>query len=294
MKDKRIVIIGMGVVGTALGISLKRLQYNLVGVYRRNIVLGEELSRKWALPFNEDLSAMVKSSDWIFIATPDGSIQSVLDHLIECKALKEGQTLVHLSGALTSEILIKARLLGLKVMSFHPLQSFASVEKAIFDLSNCYFALEGDQEVVEEAKVFVKEIGARYLELCRENKVLYHLAAVMASNYLVTLSFWAQEAFKAAGLKSQDTEALIPLMKSVLHNLEILTPSQALTGPIARGDIGTIMAHLGALEEKNLRELTKVYATLGKYTLPVAGARGILSKDLFNEMERAFDQIKEG
>jgi predicted short-subunit dehydrogenase-like oxidoreductase (DUF2520 family) len=125
----------------------------------------------------------------------------------------------------------------------------------------------------------VKDLGGTLLEITAEKKTLYHAAAVAASNYLVSLIHLALELNKAAGLPMNISfDALLPLIKGTLSNIGARGIPDALTGPIARGDVETVAAHLQAIE-KDAPGLLAIYRCLGLYTVDLAKAKGTLNEE---------------
>jgi len=128
-------------------------------------------------------------------------------------------------------------------------------------------------------------LGGRSIKLQAEDKVLYHASAVFASNYLVTLVKMATDLWQTFSIPTdQAIPALIPLIRGTLHNIETIGIPDCLTGPIARGDTGTIDKHLEALREK-APELLFPYKELGLQTIPIALAKGRISRERAEELE---------
>ena len=116
------------------------------------------------------------------------------------------------------------------------------------------------------------------VEVNDNDKVLYHAAACVASNYFVATYHYAENLMEKAGIaEGQARQALLPLVKGTLKNIEALGLIGALTGPIARGDIGTVKKHLQILEEK-IPENDELYKALGKYTTDVAREKGTIDR----------------
>ena len=131
-----------------------------------------------------------------------------------------------------------------------------------------------------------KNLGVKDIYLKSRDKVAYHAAAVFACNYLVTLvklstDLW--ETFRIPPEKA--TKALLPLLRGTLNNIDTLGIPQCLTGPIARGDIGTVTKHIKTLHKKAPALLTP-YTELGRQTIPVALAKGKIDKNRSIELEK--------
>jgi len=214
----------------------------------------------------------------VFLATPDRELGDVAGNLADSGRVEEGQVFFHLSGALPADILTPLREKGAAVGSVHPLQSFASVENAITNLKGSFFAFQGDEKAAETAFQIVKDLEGKPFMMKSEDKPLYHLGACIASNYLVALFHFAVSIYRAIGMSTeQATEALMPLIKGTLANIESLGPVKSLTGPVARGDVNTLEKHLEAIANLS-PDLVKLYKTLGQYTVRVALEKGSIDK----------------
>lgn len=219
--------------------------------------------------------------DLVLLSVPDGAISEVCSKIARRGGFRGGQVVAHLSGALPSEVLSPARKAGACVLSMHPIQTLAEPEAGARKLKGSYFSLEGDPEALEVGRRLVEDVGGHVLELPKGTKVLYHAALCVASNYLVALVDAAVGMLRAAGVE-EGLRAILPLLSGTLENLRDLGLPRALTGPIVRGDVGTVKAHLRALSQE-APEFLELYRTLGTYTLKVA--RTELDEKVAEELE---------
>ncbi len=170
----------------------------------------------------------------------------------------------------------------------HPLQTFPTVDCAINRLKGIYCFCEGDKEGLPVIERFAKRIGLIPIRICSSSKVLYHAAAVFASNYLVALMDAAMKVTQLAKIDhSVAWVALEPLVVSTIKNIAEMGLSQALTGPIARGDIETIVAHLNKLELID-SSLASIYRTMGCHTVDVALRKGSITRYKAKEIRSVF------
>jgi len=275
----RIGFVGAGLMGKTMGLLLSRCGYEIAGYFSRSETSACRVAKEVGGKFYSDLSKLAANCDVLFITTPDDAIEQVVHALAGLGGIEAGKFLVHMSGSHTSHVLRAALSKGAGALCMHPMQSCASPEEAMVNLPRSVFSLEGDPEALRLGKTMVSRIGAEFIVLSTEDKVLYHAAAVVASNYLVALFEVAQELLDLSGVdKACQVPALASLMEGTLSNLKVLTPENALTGPIARGDIGTVSRHLKALEER-APETLDVYKTLGLRALKLAGERGRMDAD---------------
>ncbi|ODA39643.1 Rossmann-like and DUF2520 domain-containing protein [Desulfosporosinus sp. BG] len=253
----RFGIIGAGIVGTALAVRLEEAGHECIGVHTRSSLSYERFSSY--LKINHlPLDELVPAADVLFLTTQDGMIRTVAENLVTKKLVKPGQVWIHCSGSISSDVLRVEVGLPIQCLSLHPLQAFASVEKALNILSGTHFGIEGDNPELGER--IVKDLGGIPHPILAAQKSLYHAGAVVASNYLVVLASLAVELFAEAGIQAEEALAsLLPLMRGTLFNLEQVGLPQALTGPIARGDAQVVQGHLDNMPSK----LVEIYQELG-------------------------------
>lgn len=273
MESNKIAIIGPGVVGSALACLLYQKAYQIIGVAGTTLDKAQRLALKVNSKATTVPEEITSEADIIFITTPDSVITQVSREIGMRGGYKSGQVLVHMSGALPAEVMEEARTWGVYLASVHPLQSFADVEVAMENLPGSFFALEGDKEALILAEKIVLDLAGHCFQLAPGTKGLYHAGASVASNYLVAVCHLAIALWAKAGIDQDGALAgLIPLLKGTLMNIEKLGPTQALTGPIARGDWGTVKRHFDQIAENE--QIFTVYKTLGLYTLDIAREKG--------------------
>ena len=285
----RIGIIGAGMVGTALAVGLNRRGYEIAAVASRSRSSALRLAATASLPEDricQNPQQVANKADFVFITTPDDAISVVVEEI----RWRSGQCVVHCSGADSLDILGPARKLGAQVGSFHPLQTFASISRAVERLAGSTFALEAEGELLENLKGMAAALKGRWIKLEAGDKAAYHVAAVMSSNYLVTLIKMSADLWQSFGISpEQATQSLMPLLKGTLSNIEDLGLPDALTGPIARGDIGTVQIHLDTL--KTLAPgMVAAYCEIGLQTVPIAVAKGRINARQAGELEKLLRQ----
>jgi predicted short-subunit dehydrogenase-like oxidoreductase (DUF2520 family) len=274
--------IGAGTVGNALAVRLSSKGYPVVAVFSRSHASAEKLSNAVSgCRVLGSSQAVADAADLVFITTPDDAIASVASQI----RWRPGQSVVHCSGAASTDILEAAKKQGAWAGAFHPLQTFASVQQAIENIPGSTFALEAEEPLLAALKDMAAALDGKWIVLKASDKVAYHAAAVMACNYLVTLVKLATDLWQSFGVPTQTaTQALLPLIRGTLHNLDTVGIPKCLTGPIARGDTGTIQKHLDALE-KVAPALLSTYKELGRQTIPIALAKGRLNEQQAEELK---------
>lgn len=285
---QRIGIIGAGVVGTAVGVILNAKGYEITGVYDLKTESTQKLVERTGCPAHLDPCQVSRSADIVFITTNDTAIQGVVELVAAGGAFRAGQTVVHMSGAETADILGRAREFGARALSVHPLQSFANLDGALENLAGSVFSIEGDGEARATGEAIVEALGGQYFFIAKDAKPLYHAGACVASNYLVTLLDLGIKLLAAAGIPEDKAgQALMPLVNGTLKNIGKIGIPAALTGPIARGDIATVNKHLDRMRQM-APELVQLYTVLGLYTAPLAEAKGSIREPVREELEEIF------
>ena len=278
----KIGFIGAGTTGTALAVRLSQKECPVVAVSSRTLSSAQKLAEM--VPdcrVYHTAQELADVAELVFITTPDDVIAQV------CQEVRwhGGQSVVHCSGAHSVDILEAARKLGAAVGSFHPLQTFAGVNQAIENLPGSTFALEAEEPLLSTLKELTSLLNGSWVELKPGDKVLYHAAAVFACNYLVTLVKLALDLWQDFGVSSKEaTRALLPLLEGTINNINNIGLPNCLTGPVARGDLGTIERHLSALEAKS-PSLLITYKELGLQTIPIALAKGKVNEQKAEEMK---------
>jgi len=273
--------IGAGTVGTALAVGLSRKGYPIIAVSSRSRASAKKLARLVSgCHVFDNNQGVADSAELIFITTPDDVIARVASQV----KWHPGQSVIHCSGADSTDILQPARKLGAQVGVFHPLQTFASTKQAMENIPGSTFALEAEEPLLNTLRDMATALGGYWVELRASDKVLYHASAVIACNYMVTLVKLATDLWQTFNVPTQKaTKALLPLLRGTIHNIETVGVPQCLTGPIARGDVGTIKKHLDALEQ-TAPSLLSTYRELGLQTIPIAVAKGRINQNQAQEL----------
>lgn len=271
---QKLGFIGTGVVGTALAEALSQGGYPVVALYNRSRrscdALASRLPGAQSVATPQDVADL---ADITFLTVSDDAIASVSNAI----RWTQGHAVVHCNGAATIDLLRGAQETGATVGAMHPLQSFANVKQARKNIPGSAFAIEASSDALHGAlETMVRTLGGTPLAL-HGSKVLYHASAVIASNYLVTLLHLASGLWQHLGI-SRDVglKALLPLVRGTVENLEAVGLPTALTGPIARGDVGTIEQHLDVLGEV-APEILAVYKTLAQHAIPIALDKGTIN-----------------
>lgn len=271
---KTINIIGCGNVGKTLGRLWNRSQAFLIqDVLNRSLA-----SSHGAVSFIGSGRAArdyadLRPADIYLIATGDDQILKCCEELAGSGHFNPRTIVFHCSGALPSAVLQPAIQHGAAVASVHPIRSFAAPERVASDFAGAYCGVEGDRRALEVLNEGFTAIGARMVAIDADFKSIYHSAAVFACNYLVTLLDVAQQAYAKAGIPADVALKLMePLVRETVDNVFRLGPAEALTGPIARGDLATAVKQYREVRAWN-RWHARLYKQLGKLTAALAARR---------------------
>lgn len=277
-EDKRLAIIGAGKVGIALGYLLQKKGWQITEVASRSQDSLKRARTYVAAPTTTDLRSTANSADVILIAVNDDQIEPVCRKIAEVSDSLEGKVILHLSGALETSVLKAARDKGAQVGSIHPLQSFATVDNAIKLIPSTVFGVTAEDKALIVAEKFVADLEGEFIEIKDEDKPIYHAAACIVCNYMVATFDYAKELLNELGISSDlAVQAFLPLLKGSVSNIEACGSPTALTGPIARGDSGTVEKHIQAFNRK-LPDKKWLYEELGKYTTEVALRKGTIDE----------------
>lgn len=279
-KPLQISIIGAGKVGTSLAVLLHRNGYHIASVISSHRSSAKRCARLVGCSkYSSNIANISPLSQFILIAVPEEKIQEVAQCLSTLRDIDFSRLYVaHTSGVLSSEALKPLAPLGAKTFSLHPIQSFPrsiSLAKQLQMLNGISYGFEGPSKNILFARHIVRALNGKFLVVPKEKKILYHIACVFASNYMVSVLGALEEL--AESLKF--SQGLKPFEKLILASIENALcngAARALTGPIARGSTGTIKLHLNELSgNKKLRTL---YRSLGLSTLELASKQGKLTK----------------
>ncbi|MBM4452551.1 MAG: DUF2520 domain-containing protein [Chloroflexi bacterium] len=281
-QDITVGFIGAGTTGTALAVRLAQKGYRVIAVASRTQLSAETLAKRInGCKVSKSAQEVADAAQIVFITTPDDAIAKVAAEV----NWHEKQNIVHCSGAHSVDCLKPVTRYRALAGCLHPLQTFASVEQAINNIPGSTFALEAPEPLLTTLKNMATALEGDWVVLKAGDKVLYHAAAVFACNYLVTLVKLATDLWQTFDVPpAKATKALMPLLRGTLNNIENVGLPNCLTGPIARGDLGTIARHLAALEKDNLA-LLNMYQELGLQTIPVALAKGKIDSQRAVELQ---------
>lgn len=239
-------IIGAGKVGTSIAKYLKINNYNITGFYSRNIQSAKESAQFAETNFYTNPAELISASDIIFITVQDDNIKTVWN---EIKENVSGKIVCHFSGVHSSEIFEEYEKYNAKCCSIHPMAAFSDKFNSYKNLGTVNFVMEGNQEAVSVMKNIFHETGNNVHIIDTANKAKYHAAAALASNHMIALFKQSMDLLAECSFDSDSAaEILTPLVKGNIESLLAKGCEDALTGPVIRNDVNTVMLHLDALD----------------------------------------------
>jgi predicted short-subunit dehydrogenase-like oxidoreductase (DUF2520 family) len=208
----------------------------------------------------------------VLLAVPDRAIPEIAYDLTRMGTTPPGCAVLHLSGAISTDVLEPLQHVGYAVGSMHPLQAVADAWISGDRLIGSAFAIAGEPAAMSAARRIVQSLDGLVLVIPPALRPLYHAAAVMVSNYTIALVSMGARLLMEAGVPERDAvPALLPLLRGTVSNIEHLGVPAALTGPIPRGDSDTIRLHLARLSDRD----RMLYCGLGLEMLDLARNAGL-------------------
>lgn len=272
-------VISAGRVGAVLGAALRAAGHAITGVHA---VSEDSRSRAEALLPEVPIltpEEICRRSELVLFAVPDDALAPLVAGLAENGHLQMGQLLIHTSGKYGTEVFGPAAAKGCIGLAVHPIMTFTGMSIDLARLPDCPFGVTAPATVLPIAQALVVEMGGEPLTIAEADRTRYHLALAHGSNHLVTLVAQATEQLAACGL-AEPAGAIAPLLRASLENA-LVSGQNALTGPISRGDVGTLASHLSVLADPDTPDdLAIAYRALAEATALRAVQTGRLSAHL--------------
>lgn len=294
-KDLKIAVIGAGRLGTAIGYFIAEKKEKNIKIVSVSAPTKKTINRakkifggyKENILFTNSNASAAEKANTIFICTPDDIISKACESIYNIrKNTDKRRTIIHFSGSKSLKELEAAEKRGDYIASMHPLKSFASVRGAIETLKGTEYGITYiDKKGEDIIKLLVKVLGGNSIFVKDDTKPIYHAAACISSNYLVALIDYAVYINKKIGIsQEQSTRGLMSLIEGTVDNIRQMGTKKSLTGPIARGDIGTIREHLNIFKKFLNKEDTEIYKVMGRKTAYIARENDWINEDAYNEL----------
>jgi predicted short-subunit dehydrogenase-like oxidoreductase (DUF2520 family) len=283
MRPARLAVgvVSAGRVGSVLGAALARAGHTVVaasGLSASSLARAERLLPDVPLlPPDET----VRRADLVLLALPDDALAGMVRGLVATGSLRPGQIVVHTSGAHGIGVLDPAAEAGALPLALHPVMTFTGTPVDVQRLAGCSFGVTAPEELRLAAEALVIEMGGEPEWISEANRPLYHAALALGANHLVTLVAQSMELLRTAGVTAPD-RMLGPLLGAALDNA-LRSGDAALTGPVARGDAGTVAAHVTELR-KHAPQTVAGYLAMARATADRALAHGLLKPELAEDL----------
>jgi len=269
----KVGVVGAGRVGAVLGAALQQAGHQIVAVsgvsdasLRR---AAELLPGTPVLPVDE----VVARAELLVLAVPDDALTDLIAGLSATRSWQAGQLVAHTSGRHGLDVFAPALPFHVLGLALHPAMTFTGTAMDITRLADCCFGVTAPEPLRPVAEALVLEIGGEPVWIEDDHRALYHAALAHGANHLVTLIAQSMEALGAAGV-AEPHRMLGPLVSAALDN-SLRAGDAALTGPVARGDVGTVAEHLRQLEGLS-PDIRPTYVALARATAERALASGRL------------------
>ena len=267
----RVGVVGAGRVGAVLAAALRAAGHEIVAAAGESDASRGRIAD--LLPGVPTLkpTAVARACDLLLLTVPDDMLGNVVTTLSDAGAIRPGQYVVHTSGRHGLDVLAPAAALGARVVAMHPAMTFTGTALDLDRLAGCVFGLTAGPAERPVAESLVHDLGGRPMWVPEEMRTLYHAGLAHGANHLVTLVTQAMEMLAAAGA-DDPAGTLRPLLTAALDNA-LEQGDAALTGPIVRGDVNTVRAHLADIAANAPQTLTS-YVVLARNTLDRAVTDG--------------------
>ncbi|MEW1965337.1 DUF2520 domain-containing protein [Micrococcus sp. NPDC078436] len=271
-------VIGAGRVGAVLGAALRNAGHTVTGVHAVS-----EASRIRAEALLPDVPVLevpeiLRRSEMVLFAVPDDVLGELVAGLVAAGHVQAGHLLVHTSGRYGVGVMGPVRAAGAIPLAIHPAMTFTGLSLDLARLRDCVFGVTADPVVLPVAQALAVEMGGEPVVIKEADRAVYHAALSHGSNHLVTVTAQAAQLLRQIGMA--DTERLLrPLLSASLENA-LADGDDALTGPVARGDVETVRAHRDTLRELVAEgmpaDVLDTWEALAAATARRAAARGAL------------------
>ena len=282
-------IIGAGKVGAVLGAALRGAGHAVVGV---SAVSEASLERAELLLPGVPILAVediVERSELVLLAVPDDALTDLVTGLAATGAWQAGQLVAHTSGRFGTGVLAPVKAAGGIPLALHPAMTFTGMSLDLARLADCCFGVTAEPAMLPIAQALVVEMGAEPVVIAEADRVLYHASLAHSANHMVTLVAQAAQILADIGVEST-SQVLGPLLRAALENA-LTSGESALTGPVARGDSGTVAAHAAALREYTLdtssSDVLDAYLAMSASTAARAAKRRMLSAEAYLGIQAA-------
>ncbi|WP_432791147.1 DUF2520 domain-containing protein [Brevibacterium sp. K11IcPPYGO002] len=284
-------IIGCGRVGASIGAAWRQAGHAIIGVSATSTASLERAEEMLPAVPVLDPDEITERAELVLVAVPDDEIAPLVTGLADLGRIHAGQILVHCSGRYGTDVLDAGTRLGALPIALHPSLTFTGTEVDLSRLRQATIAVTAPAPIRPVGEALVVELGAEPIDIAEADRPLYHAAITHASNHSITILAEAMELLSEAGVADPSAVLHALVDASVANTMQ--NGPKALTGPISRGDVGTIEAHLAALSEFSLSRsnpsVRNSYIALARSTAAKALAMGRITEAQAQQILTALD-----
>lgn len=284
-------IIGCGRVGASIGAAWRQAGHAIIGVSATSTASLERAEDMLPGVPILDPDAITERAELVLIAVPDDEIAPLVTGLADLGRIHAGQILVHCSGRYGTDALEAGTRLGALPIALHPSLTFTGTDVDLSRLRQATIAVTAPAPIRPVGEALVVELGAEPIDIAEADRPLYHAAITHASNHSITILAEAMELLTEAGVADPSAVLHTLVDASVANTMQ--NGPKALTGPISRGDVGTVEAHLAALSEFSLSRsnptVRNSYIALARSTAAKALAMGRITEAQAQQILSALD-----
>jgi predicted short-subunit dehydrogenase-like oxidoreductase (DUF2520 family) len=281
-------VVGVGRVGSVLGAALQQAGHQVVaasGVSDKSRRRADDLLPGVSVL---DPPSVVAGAELVLLTVPDDVLPGLIEGLVAADAVRAGQLVVHTSGRYGVHVLESATRAGALPLALHPVMTFAGRREDLARLNGCSFGVTAPDPLRPIAEALVVEMGGEPQWVEEERRPLYHAALANGANHLTTLVNESADLLSRCGVENP-SRMLAPLLGAALDNA-LRSGDAAMTGPVARGDAGTVAAHLRELRDVSPHALA-AYVAMARLTADRALAAGLLRPEAAEDL---LDVLAEG
>ncbi len=273
----KVGVVGAGRAGSAMGAALVRAGHRVVAVSGVSAASKARASRFLPGAPITDPPTVVAGADLVLLTVPDDVLPGLVAGLAETGVPLQGRMLAHASGRYGAAVLDPATRCGALPLALHPVMTFTGRQEDVDRLAGVCFGVSAPPELLPVAQALVIEMGGEPVVIAEEDRDLYHAALAGAANHLITLIAEASDLLDSAGVPDP-ARMLGPLLSAALDNALRLGIT-GLTGPVARGDAGTVASHIDALRRVASPAAITAYVAMARLTADRAIAAGMLKPE---------------
>lgn len=285
---QRIGVIGAGRVGAVLAAALRDAGHHVVAASGESPASRTRIETMLPQAAVGDPRAVAEAADLLLLTVPDDALVGVISDLVDAQVLRKGHVVVHTSGRHGVAVLAPAAELGAVTIALHPAMTFTGTDIDVDRLPTCVFGVTtADDASAAIARKLVRQLGATMTVVPEHERARYHAALAHGANHLVTLVTQAMGLLRQAG--SEDPAGTLrPLLQAALDNA-LAYGDAALTGPVVRGDVATVAAHLDALADSPAPTFD-AYRSMARATAELAVEDGRLPRSRARQIAATLDE----